>query len=376
MQKTMTRCLALDAFRGLTVALMVIVNSPGNQTAYSWLEHSPWHGCTLADLVFPFFILVMGTSSVFSLSNALSRGLTLRQLLPKIAKRTAMLFFIGLLLNAFPHFDWLNLRVYGVLQRIALCYFAASLFYLTCTARTQIMLIAALLIGYWLLLGFIPVPDTGLITLSLEGNWVGYLDRALWAPGHLYTGLFDPEGLLSTVPSIATALIGNVLGIWLLGGSRPEYKAGIILMMGLILVAIGGFWGQFFAINKALWTSSYVIWTGGVALLLFSGCYWLIDIRNRRLWCTPFLVFGTQALAVYILHVLFLKIQAMIKFTLADGSVVSTKLLITQTLFGWAKAENASLLYALLYCGLWWTLALLRQKARLPNGLVRAASNG
>lgn len=371
MQKTLARCMALDVFRGLTVALMVIVNSPGNQTAYPWLEHSPWHGCTLADLVFPFFILMVGTSSVFSLSQALSRGLTVRQLLPKIIKRTAMLFLIGLLLNAFPHFDWPNLRVYGVLQRIALCYLTASLLYLTCTVRTQAFLAAALLLGYWLLLCFIPVPDQGFITLSLKGNWVGYIDRVLWAPGHLYTGPFDPEGLLSTLPAIATALIGNLLGVRLLDESRPDHKARLILIIGLGLMFVGAFWGHFFPINKALWTSSYVAWTGGMALLLFSGCYWLMDVKGLRGWGQPLVVLGTQALAVYVLHVLFLKLQAMMKWTLADGTVVSAKLMITRTLFSWANEENASLFYALLYCALWWAVAFIRQKNRASGGVLR-----
>ncbi|PUT38785.1 DUF5009 domain-containing protein [Legionella taurinensis] len=363
--------MALDVFRGLTVALMVIVNSPGNQTAYPWLEHSLWHGCTLADLVFPFFILVAGTSAVFSLSYAQSRGLTVRQLLPKIMQRAAMLFLIGLLLNAFPRFDWSHLRVYGVLQRIALCYFAASLLYLTCTVRAQAFIAAALLLGYWLLLCFIPVPDQGFISLSLKGNWVGYVDRVLLAPAHLYSGLFDPEGLLSTLPAIATALIGNLLGVGLLGESRPAQKTFLILLSGLGLMLVGGGWGLLFPINKALWTSSYVLWTGGVALLLFSGCYWLMDVKGLKSWGQPLRVLGTQALAVYVLHVLFLKLQAMVKWTLADGTVVSAKLMITRTLFGWAKAENASLLYALFYCALWWAVAFMRQKNRASGGVVR-----
>lgn len=363
--------MALDVFRGLTVALMVIVNSPGNQTAYSWLEHSTWNGCTLADLVFPFFILMVGTSSVFSLSHARSRGLTARQLLPKIIQRAAILFLIGLLLNAFPRFDWSHLRVYGVLQRIALCYLAASLVYLTCTVRTQVFIASVLLLGYWLLLCFIPVPDQGSITLSLKGNWVGYVDRVLMAPGHLYTGLFDPEGLLSTLPAIATALIGNLLGVGLLDESPPAQKNRLMLMSGLGLMLVGGLWGLLFPINKALWTSSYVLWTGGVALLLFSGCYWLMDVKGLKTWGQPFRVLGTQALAVYVLHVLFLKLQAMVKWTLADGTVVSAKLMITRTLFGWAKAENASLFYALFYCALWWAVAFVRQKNRTTGGGVR-----
>ena len=344
-----TRLLSLDVFRGLTIALMILVNSPGNQTAYACLEHSLWNGCTLADLVFPFFIFIVGVSSVFSLSKARENGVTCNQLSLKIIKRSLLIFSIGLLLNAFPHhFDFETLRIFGVLQRIALCYFFASLLFITTRAQTQVLITLTLLIGYWFLLTRFSALNYG-----EENNIAAIIDRHLFSSSHLYGKTFDPEGLLSTIPAIATALIGNLTGIWLRAHRSLQQKLTGLRVAGLLALAAGGIWGLWFPINKTLWTSSYVLWTAGFALLILAGCYWAIEIKKYKKGFKWLEIFGVNALAAYILHVFFLKIQAMIIINLPNNSSVNLRLFITDTLFGWASADNASLLYAVSYTLLW-----------------------
>jgi predicted acyltransferase len=352
-----SRLLSLDIFRGLTVALMIIVNSPGNQLPYAWLEHSAWDGCTLADLVFPFFIYIVGISLVFPLEKAKQKGRNLKELLPSIYKRTLTIFFLGVLLNAFPyHFDVSTLRFYGVLQRIALCYFAASLLYLTTSIRFQIILIVSILIGYWLIM-VCSLPGLNTYDLSPAGNVGAHLDRILFSAAHLYGKTFDPEGLLSTLPALATALLGTLTGVGLLSAQSDQVKLKMMILAGVLMILMGWLWGMVFPINKALWTSSYVLWTGGIGLLCFALCYWLIEIKAWRKGIKPFQLLGTYALLAYILHVFFLKLQFMIKFEKADGTLENLKFYLCDHLFGWASAPNASLLYSISYV-LFWIIVL------------------
>ena len=344
------RLLSLDIFRGITVALMIIVNSPGNQTSYRWFDHSTWNGCTLADLVFPFFVFIVGVSTAFTLSKACERNSTFRQLILKIVNRSVSLFLIGLLLNAFPyHFDFATIRVFGVLQRIALCYFFASLLFLTTHIFTQAIIMMVLMIGYWLLMTAFP----GVYDLTPQGNFAAYLDRSVFASAHLYGKVFDPEGLLSTLPALATALLGNLTGAWLLSTYSSKQKLKGLTFAGFFALLAGWLWGLWFPINKALWTSSYVLWTGGGALIVLAGCYWLIDIKSWKRWSKPFEIFGINAMLAYVLHVFFLKIQAIIALPRADGSSGNLRLYITDHFFGWASLQNASLLYACSYTLLW-----------------------
>jgi len=354
------RLLLLDVFRGITVMLMIIVNSPGNHTAYRWLEHSDWNGCTLADLVFPFFIYVVGISLAFTLSKAQDKGLRFPQLFPAICKRALYLFAIGLLLNAFPHhFDFTSLRFYGVLQRIAICYLVASWLFLRTSVRTQALIVLALLAGYYLLMTAVPVPGYGINQLTPTGNWAAFLDRMMFSSSHLYGKVFDPEGFLSTLPAIATALLGNLTGVWLMSANSPQKKLLGMVSGGLVALLTGWLWALWFPINKALWTSSYVLWTGGFALLMLTICYWLIEIKAWKSWARPFTIFGLNAMLAYILHVLFLKIQAMISLPQANGTPGNARLYITEHLFGWASLPNSSLLYALAYTLLWLVMLLL-----------------
>lgn len=350
----MTRLRSLDIFRGITVALMIIVNSPGNSSSYSWLTHSHWNGCSLADLVFPFFIYIVGISVVYAYSTTKTAGLGIRRVWPDMLKRTLFLLLLGIVLNAFPnHFDLANLRIYGVLQRIAICYFVAAYLYLSCSATAQFIILLTCLIGYYLLMIVVPVPDLTGQQLSLDNNWVAYIDRLLFSPAHLYGKTYDPEGLLSTLPAIATALLGTLSGIGLQTSYSPKQKISALTLASGIALLIGWIWGLFFPINKTLWSSSYVLWSGGLAGIMLAICYWLIEIKSWVTWSKPFYIFGINAILAYLLHVAFLKIQAIIPMTLADGSLSNLRVYITDCCFNWASAQNASLLYASSYTLLW-----------------------
>lgn len=352
-QPSNKRFTSLDVFRGITIALMIIVNSPGNQTAYHLLEHSIWNGCTLADLVFPFFIIIVGISSVFALSSMRAKGISTVRLLEKVFIRSTYIFLMGLFLNAFPyHLDGSSIRILGVLQRISICYFFSSLLFLTTRIRTQVIIMVTVLLGYSILMTAI-TPVSGLDPLTLEGNLVGYLDRLIFSPGYLYTSTFDPEGLLSTLPAIASALLGNIIGARLRSSQPPQKQLRWMIGFGVTLALVGWLWSIILPLNKALWSSSYVLWTGGLALLIFSAIYALLEIKQWKRWSIPFDCFGRHALLIYMLHVLFLKIQAIIHIPNAAGVVVNLRLYITELLFGQFTPQTASFFYAVAYTMLW-----------------------
>jgi predicted acyltransferase len=373
MNKT-SRLLSLDVFRGITVALMILVNSPGNPLTYSWLEHSAWNGCTLADLVFPFFLFIVGVSITFTLKKAQERGLTLQQLVPKILRRAVILLLLGLLLNAFPyHFDIGTIRVFGVLQRIAVCYFIVALLFLTTRIAAQAIIMCLLMLGYWLMMTHIPSYD-----LTIEGNFATYIDRLIFAPTHLYRNAFDPEGFLSTLPAVATTLLGSLTGAWLLTAHGHKQKLKGMTTFGFLALLAGWLWGFSFPINKSLWSSSYVLWTGGFALLTLAVCYWLIEVKSWKKWAKPFELFGVNAMLAYVFHVFFLKVQAIILIRHADGSTSNLREYLTDYLFHWASLPNASLLYACSYTLLWLVIIhiyMLPAKNRSNNGKSRSLPN-
>ncbi len=331
---------------------MVLVNSPGNETAYTPLDHAAWNGLTPTDLVFPFFVFIVGISLVFSLTRRLEGGEDRTALTAQALRRTLIIFGLGLLLNGFPSYHLDAIRIPGVLQRIALCYFFGALFFIWTNISIQVGAIVALLFGYAWIMTHLQVPGFAVGDLTKEGNFAAYIDRAVFG-AHLYRPVYDPEGLLSTLPAIATGLFGNLTGCWLRGPGRPERKVTGCLQAGFVFLLAGWKWGQFFPINKALWTSSYVLVTTGMALLIFGACYWLIEIKGWRRWSKPFEVFGVNAIAAYFLHVFFLKVQNLIHLPQPDGSPGNLRFFITQHLFGWASPPNASLLYALSYTLLW-----------------------
>lgn len=346
------RLLFLDVFRGLTIAGMILVNSPGNETAYAQLDHSAWNGCTFTDLVFPFFVFIVGVSLAFSMARRLSHGESRQALFLQVFRRSVIIFGLGLLLNGFPYYHLSSIRIPGVLQRIALCYFFAALLCLTTRVQTQGIIALLLLVGYWLIMTRIPVPGYGVGILTKEGNLAAYVDRLLFS-GHMYRLVYDPEGLLSTFPAVATALTGSLAGAWLLSGRSAREKTRGMLFAGIIAMMAGWIWGFWFPINKALWTSSYVLWTSGLVLVTLALCYWLIEIKGWRGWSKPFEIFGVNAIAAYVLHILGLKIQNLISLPQRGGVPGNLRIFLSEHLFGWASPHNASLFYALSYTLLW-----------------------
>lgn len=300
-----SRLFSLDVFRGATIAAMILVNNPGNDLAYAPLNHAQWNGWTPTDLIFPFFLFIVGVSLTLSFRSRLARGGSRRSLLLHSLRRSAIIFLIGLFLNGFPHFQLAHWRVAGVLQRIAIAYLAAAVITLYCETRGILVWTATLLIGYWVAMRFIPVPGLGTPGTDMpindpNANLSWYIDK-LYLPGTMYEKTRDPEGILSTLPAIATALIGVLTGEWLGTTANPSKKIGGMLIAGIIGIAAGQSWHFWFPINKKLWTSSFVLFTAGCALLALAACYWICDVKLRRWWSKPFIVFGTNAIAAYVL---------------------------------------------------------------------------
>jgi predicted acyltransferase len=330
---------------------MVLVNNPGTWESIYWpLRHAEWHGWTPTDLVFPFFLFIVGVSIALALGNRVEQGGSKRDLYLKILKRTLIIFALGLFLNGFPYFSLPELRIPGVLQRIAVCYFFASIIFLNTRVRTQILIAIALLLVYWIMLAFIPAPGFMAGDLTKEGSFASYVDRVVfgkhvWAQAKVY----DPEGLLSTIPALVTAMIGVLTGSWLRTEKPRVEKAAGMFVTGAVLVAIGWGWNSFFAINKALWTSSYVLFTAGLALQFLAFCYWLIDIKGYRRWAKPFEIFGMNAIALYIGAALMANLFGLIKIgeqPLGDW--------IYQNFFAsWMSPVNASLAFAISFVLVW-----------------------
>ncbi len=303
---TPTRLVSLDVFRGATIAFMIVVNSQTSVDAYWPLQHANWNGWTPTDLVFPFFLFIVGVSLVLSFQSRLAQGCSRRTLVWHALRRSAILFAIGLLLNGLGSFSLASWRIPGVLQRIAIAYGAAALITLFSRPRSRVLWILGLLAGYWFLMRFVPVPGFGvpgrdIPLLHPDANLAAYLDRKLML-GHLWEPTRDPEGVLSTLPAIATALCGVLTGEWLRSKRAPQQKAAGMFLSGIAGIVAGELWGLWFPINKKLWTSSYVVFTAGCALVCLAICYWAVDIRlHRGRWTKPFLIFGNNAITAYVI---------------------------------------------------------------------------
>jgi len=361
------RMVSLDVFRGITIAAMILVNDPGSWGhIYPPLEHAEWNGWTPTDLIFPFFLFIVGVSLTLSFASRLARGLTGASLAIHVLRRSVLIFAIGLFLNGFPNFDFHTIRIMGVLQRIALCYLGVGLLYLATyrrevgadgkvRARANIAVIAgvavALLLGYWALMTFVPVPGYGAGHLGKVENLGAYIDRALMH-GHLWSEskTWDPEGLLSTLPAFATALMGILAGEWIRSGRKDTRKVAGLALAGAGFMVLGRLLHPYFPINKNLWTSTFVLFTGGFAMLVLALCYWIVDVRGWRKWATPFLVFGMNAILAYALAALVSEISTDFDFVVSGDR--------DRTLHGWvyekwfvpyANPTNASLAFAIFF---------------------------
>lgn len=361
--------MSLDVFRGLTIFLMIVVNSSGPES-FAQLQHSAWNGWTFTDLIFPFFLFITGISLTFSFASRLERAESRAHLLLHILRRSAIIFAIGLLINGFPYYDLSTWRVAGILQRIALCYLAASLLYLWAGVRTRWAVIAMLLAGYWFLLRFVPVPGFGVPNVDIplldpDRNMVAWLDRKLmW--GRLYETVRDPEGILSTFPAIANTLFGVAVGEWIrsLRGDAGRLLRRLVVV-GLACFLAGELWGLVFPINKKLWTSSYVLITAGLAMFAFAACYWLLDVKKLRgRWPIIPIVFGTNCIFAYALSEFAAISAAVFKFTY-DGKLVSSEEVLSSVIFDYiSPPQLSSLACALFYAAVCWfvTWVLYRRK--------------
>ena len=296
------RLLSLDVLRGITIAGMIVVNTPGTWAhVYPPLRHAEWHGLTPTDLVFPFFLFMVGISITLALGKRTTSGTNRSSIVAKIIKRSLIIFGLGIFLALFPDFDFANLRVVGVLPRIAIVYLVSSLLFLQLSWRGIAVLSVLILIGYWLAMVLIPVPGVGPANLEPATNLAAWLDERL-VPGRLYRETWDPEGLLSTFPAVATGLTGVLAGYWLRSSRATEEKIIGMMVAGVVACAVGYLWHQVFPVNKNLWTSSYVLVSSGMALLLLGTLYWLIDVKKYQGWAPFFVAFGTNAITAYVLH--------------------------------------------------------------------------
>jgi predicted acyltransferase len=383
------RLLSLDVFRGMTVAGMLLVNDPGTwEHIYPPLEHAPWNGWTPTDLIFPFFLFIAGITTYLSLSSRRARGDDERAIRSQIIRRGLLIFLFGFLINGFPYFTWgdmagvadpsflhrvsdrlLHWRIMGVLQRIGVAYLCAALLTLRTTLRQQIVIIACLLFGYWFVMTALPVPGEGTIGALLldmpERTMAAWTDRLVldWSSvglgNHLWVSskTWDPEGVLSTIPAIATAMLGNIAGRWI-GQKRdlPERLSGLFAA-GALAMMVGLMWHWVFPINKSLWTSSYVLFTAGLASVSLATVMWIVDFQKSQRWTKPFVIYGVNPIVAFVgSGVLARCIYSIFKVTI-DGKRMSLEAGIYQTLFAsWLTPTNASLAFAVAFVLFWYAI--------------------
>jgi predicted acyltransferase len=312
------RYLAVDLLRGLTIAFMILVNDNGSDRAFWALKHAEWNGFTPTDLVFPTFLFLVGASIVFSTESRLARGVTRASLFAHTVRRAVIIFLLGLVVNSAPFFRLSTMRYYGVLPRIALCYLVVATLYIWIrrpagsaagqpTVWDKVGLLVACLVGYWILMRFVSVPCFGMPgrdvpLLDHDGNIVAWLDRQIFSAKHLYEGTRDPEGLLSTIPALGTALIGVLAGLFLRSSTVSDSRKALgLAAAGVSGLVLGLIWNPWFPLNKKLWTSSFVLYAAGWSLLILAAFWFLVQVRNYTRGTWVLLVFGTNAIAAYVL---------------------------------------------------------------------------
>lgn len=373
------RLVSLDAFRGFTIAGMILVNNPGSWGhIYPQLAHASWHGWTFTDWIFPFFLWIVGVAMTFSFDVRRAKGDSNGTLILNVFRRSAVIFGLGLFLTMFPfgllwnhHFDLSAVRIPGVLQRIAICYLIASFVYLYTSLRGQVIAIGVLFVSYWLMMFYIPVPDVGAGVFEKGRNFASYIDSLLLS-GHMWSvsRTWDPEGVISTLPAIATTLFGALTGEYLRRSPHDKTeKSAWMFVAGAGFLLLGAFLDMWMPINKSLWTVSYAVFMAGWALCVFGIFYFLIDAKGIKRWAYPFVVYGMNAIFVFVLSGVAARTMGMWKFNvqLSDGTFadVSIKTIIVQNLFEpYLSPLNASLAHAVAWISVMYLIVWVMYKKR------------
>ena len=372
---TPTRLLSLDVFRGLTIAGMLLVNDPGSWSdIYAPFAHTEWHGWTPADLIFPFFLFIVGITTELSRAARRARGADDGTLVKGILRRGGMIILLGLIVAAFPFFPatrFTNIRFPGVLQRIGFTYIFGALLTLRTTVRQQVMIIVALLFGYWWIMTLVTVPGGALGALALgtpDASLSAWLDRLIF--GHhlwILSVTWDPEGLLTSVPAIASVMLGALAGRYLL--QPPEHtetpvagmptsgltdRLNALFTVGGIAMILGLMWAWSFPINKNLWTSSYVLFTAGMATVALAACVWIVDVRRIDWWTRPFVIFGTNPIVAFVGSAMFARLIYSVLKVPFHGESTSVQSIVYQTVFAsWLAPKDASLAFAVCVVLFW-----------------------
>ncbi len=343
------RLVSLDAFRGATMALMVLVNTAGGPQSYAPLNHSQWNGWTITDTVFPSFLWIVGVAITLSLGKRLEAGVPRRDLFVQVLRRAFLIYLLGLLIYVAPQFSLSTQRWMGVLQRIAICYLIASAIFLTCRVRAQILWIAGLLVSYWLIMMLVPVPGYGAGDLAMGHNIANYVDRiVLGAHNYAGTKTWDPEGIVSTLPSIATALFGVLGGYLLKRRTEIAERCTWLYLVGTVLLTLGLICDHWMPINKKLWTTSFSLFMAGLDFIVFAGFLWLIDGRGYQRVARPLVILGMNAIAVYMA-------SELVDEALSELHIHQW---IYHTVFEpFASPRNASLAYSICYVLLMYAIA-------------------
>lgn len=339
------RLTSLDAMRGFTIAAMILVNFPGaGSHAYSPLHHAEWNGLTPTDLIFPFFLFIVGVSIALAYTRRMDQGTPKKEIYRKIIIRSLKIYAVGMILNLIPDFNFVDLRWTGVLHRIAIVFFVCAFLFLKTNWKTQAWIGAAILVAYWLAMTLIPTPGVGQVMLEPGVNLAAWMD-SLFLPGKKWQGTWDPEGLLSTFPAIVTGISGLLVGRLFLSNLAPNLKANYMMSLGFLAVALGYLWGLDFPINKNLWSSSFVLVTSGLAVLVLGAFYFLVDILGKRKGTSVGLIFGANAISVYVIADLLSLIFYRMKW--GDGSL--NQHFVTGLTSAGFQPEMAGGLYSLLF---------------------------
>ncbi len=366
------RLLALDVFRGATVAGMLLVNNPGNWGAiYPPLAHASWHGWTPTDLIFPFFLFIVGVTTHISLSARRSRGDDESAILRQVIKRGVLIVLIGWALAAFPFWPLsriTDLRIPGVLPRIGLAYIGAALLTSRGSLKQQVMVLVALLYGYWFAMTLLPVPGLGGIGANLlddpSSSLAAWLDRAL-LDGHLWrqSRTWDPEGLLSTIPAIGTAMLGVFTGRWLASPRPLAERINGMFAVGCLAMVLGLMWHWSFPINKALWTSSYVLFTGGMAAVSIATILWITDVQRVVGWTSFFVTYGLNPMAAFVGSGVMARTIGSLWKMGYEGKATAVQTIVYKELFAsWLSPRNASLGFAVVFVLFWYGVLKVMQR--------------